>query len=52
MGPLENILNVLKGFGGRKGAFGSKLWLSWKIDVLKGLLGAFGSKIVRALEKN
>ena len=50
---LGNI-NVLKGFGGRKRAFGSKIGLLWKIDVLKGLLGrkgAFGSKM-ELFEKN
>ena len=41
--------NILKGFHqGRKRAFGSKIGLLRKIDVLKGLLGrkgAFGSKM-------
>ena len=48
MGLLGNN-NVLKGFHrGRKRAFGSKIGLLGKIDVLKGLLGrkgAFGSKM-------
>ena len=41
MGLLGNI-NVLKGFWGRKRAFGLKIGLLGKIDVLKGLLGRKG----------